>query len=60
MKQLFFISLGIILMLTSVFSLWTSTTNNEIVGSVTAFILSAVLAFVAILDYDYQTKHNRL
>jgi hypothetical protein len=47
-------------MLTSVCSLWTSTTNNEIVGSVTAFILSAVLAFVAILDYDYQTKHTKL
>jgi NADH:ubiquinone oxidoreductase subunit K len=60
MKQLFFISLGIILMLISIYSVWTSTTNNEVVGSVTAFILSAVLAFIAVLDYDYQTKHNRL
>jgi hypothetical protein len=60
MKQLFFISLGIILMLTSVCSLWTSTTNNEIVGSVIAFILSAVLAFVAILDYEYRTNSTKL
>ena len=60
MKQLFFIILSIILMLTSVYSLFTVTTNNEIIGSVVAFILSSGLGLVSVLDASYEAKHNRL
>ena len=60
MKQLFFIILSIILMLTSVYSLFTVTTNNEIIGSIVAFILSSGLGLVSVLDANYETKHNRL
>ena len=47
-------------MLTSVYSLFTVTTNNEIIGSVVAFILSSGLALVSVLDAGYEAKHNRL
>jgi hypothetical protein len=47
-------------MLTSVYSLFTVTTNNEIIGSVVAFILSSGLGLVSVLDANYETKHNRL
>lgn len=60
MKQLFFIILSIILMLTSVYSLFTVTTDNEIIGSVVAFILSSGLGLVSLLDASYEAKHNRL
>jgi uncharacterized membrane protein len=60
MKQLFFIILSIILMLTSVYSLFTVTTNNEIIGSIVAFILSSGLGLVSVLDANYELKHNRL
>jgi hypothetical protein len=60
MKQLFFIILSIILMLTSVYSLFTVTTDNEIIGSVVAFILSSGLALVSVLDAEFEAKHNRL
>jgi hypothetical protein len=47
-------------MLTSVYSLLTVTTNNEIIGSVVAFILSSGLGLVSVLDAEFEAKHNRL
>ena len=60
MKQLFFIIVSIILMLTSVYSLFTVTTDNEIIASVVAFILSYSLGLIAVLDGEFEAKHNRL
>jgi hypothetical protein len=60
MKQLFFIILSVVLMLMSTYALFTSTGSNEATAAIVAFILSCGLGLVAVLDYDYQTKHNRL
>lgn len=60
MKQLFFIILSVILMLMSTYALLQSADSREATASVIAFILSCTLGIVAILDYEYQSKHHKL
>ena len=47
-------------MLMSTYALFTSTGSNEATAAIVAFILSCGLGLVAVLDYDYEAKHNRL
>ena len=60
MKQLFFIILSVVLMLMSTYALFTAVDSKEATASIIAFILSCGLGLVAVLDYDYQTKHTKL
>ena len=59
-KALFFAWLSMGLMIMSIWGMFTSKGNNEITGAVMAFVLSAMLGIVAILDYEYMKKKEKL
>lgn len=58
--SLFLAFLGIGLMITSIVGLYTAKSNNEVIGAITAFIITGVLSLVAIFDYDYLSKKEQL
>jgi prepilin signal peptidase PulO-like enzyme (type II secretory pathway) len=59
-KALFFAWLSMGLMIMSIWGMFTSKSNNEIVGAVMAFVLCGFLGIVAILDYEYSKKQENL
>ena len=59
-KALFFAWLSMGLMIMSIWGMFTSKGNNEITGAVMAFVLSVMLGIVAILDYEYMKKKEKL
>jgi hypothetical protein len=58
-KALFFAWLSMAMMVVSLWGIWTSKGTNEIVGGIMAFILSAFLGIIAILDYEYTKKQEK-
>jgi len=49
-------SLGLAMMIVCICGIYTITTNNDLMLAVIGFILSGMVAGVAIIDYDYLTK----
>jgi hypothetical protein len=56
---LFLACLGMSLMVVSIYSLYISESNRDVVGSVFSFAISAILSLLAIIDYDYMSKKEK-
>jgi hypothetical protein len=52
--------LGLALMITSIYGIYTAESNNEVSMGVVAFTLTAILSLLAIVDYDYLSKKEQL
>lgn len=59
-KALFFAWLSVGLMVMSLWGMWTFKSNHEIVAATMAFVVCAMLGIVAILDYEYTRKQEKL
>jgi len=53
-------SLGLAMMVICIYGLYTVTTNNDAMLALIGFNLSAILAGIAIWDYDYLTKKTKI
>ena len=51
-------SLGLAMMLVCICGIYTVRTNNDLMLAVIGFVLSGMIASVAIWDYDYLTKQK--
>jgi hypothetical protein len=52
--------LGLALMITSIYGIYTAESNNEVSMGVVAFTLTSILSLLAIVDYDYLSKKEQL
>jgi hypothetical protein len=52
--------LGLALMITSIYGIYTAKDNNEVSIGVLAFTLTAILSLLAIIDYDYLSKKEQV
>ena len=56
--SLFLACLGLTMMITCAYALFIGTTKNDAISALVGFNLSAIVAGLSILDYDYLTKNK--
>lgn len=56
--SLFLACLGLAMMIACVYALFIGKTENDAISALVGFNLSAIVAGLSILDYDYLTKNK--